>query len=211
MARFLGAAAEVAPGRGRRACSGRSPRRRPGRADAALDDVCDPMYARALRALIRDTISPDVIHAGVKYNVIPGDAIIEVDCRVLPGTTEPEMRAEVERRIGPDLLPACEIELTRVRRARRVAGRGPALGRPRVATIRDHDPDGIPLPFMVPFATDAKTRSRSGSRRTGSRRSGSIPASGISSASTASTSASSLDALRWGLPVLYDVVRRFCG
>ncbi len=44
------------------------------------------MYARALRALIRDTLSPDVIHAGVKYNVIPGDAVVEVDCRVLPGT-----------------------------------------------------------------------------------------------------------------------------
>ena len=48
------------------------------------------MYARALRALLRDTISPDVVHAGIKYNVIPGDAVIEVDCRVLPGTTEPD-------------------------------------------------------------------------------------------------------------------------
>ena len=61
------------------------------------------MYARALRALVRDTTSPDVVHAGIKYNVIPGDASIEVDCRVLPGTTEPEMRAELSRRIGPEL------------------------------------------------------------------------------------------------------------
>ena len=53
---------------------------------AALDGLCDRRAAIALRALLRDTISPDVIHAGVKYNVIPGDAEIEVDCRVLPGT-----------------------------------------------------------------------------------------------------------------------------
>ena len=38
--------------------------------------------AIALRALLRDTISPDVVHAGVKYNVIPGDA---VDRGGLPG------------------------------------------------------------------------------------------------------------------------------
>ena len=57
----------------------------PGRAEAALAVACDPMYARAVRALLRDTISPDVVHAGVKYNVIPGDAVVEVDCRVLPG------------------------------------------------------------------------------------------------------------------------------
>ena len=40
------------------------------------------MYTRALRALIRDTLSPD-IQAGIKYNVIPW--LIEVGRRVLPG------------------------------------------------------------------------------------------------------------------------------
>ena len=29
-------------------------------------------------------------------------------------------------------------------------------------TVRDHDPDGIPLPFMVPFATDAKHTAAAG-------------------------------------------------
>ena len=49
---------------------------------------CDPMSARASGALLRDTVSPNIIHAGVKYNVIPGEATVELDCRLLPGTTE---------------------------------------------------------------------------------------------------------------------------
>jgi len=72
-------------------------------ASAGLQAACDPMYARALNALLRDTISPDVINAGVKYNVIPGDAVVEVDCRILPGTTEPQMRQVLLDRLGPDL------------------------------------------------------------------------------------------------------------
>ena len=67
------------------------------------------MYARALRALLRDSISPDVIHAGVKYNVIPGEAMIEIDCRTLPGTTPDDMREEVLARLG-DLAPQCTLE-----------------------------------------------------------------------------------------------------
>ena len=61
------------------------------------------MSARVRSAVLRDTISPDIIHAGVKYNVIPGEATIEVDCRVLPGTSEGAMHALIVDRIGPEL------------------------------------------------------------------------------------------------------------
>ena len=113
------------------------------------------MYARALRALLRDTISPDVVHAGIKYNVIPGDAVVEVDCRVLPGTTEPAMRAELIERLGPDLAAACTLELIVFGAPAESPAEGPLFDL-LVSTIRDHDPDGIPLPVMAPFATDAK-------------------------------------------------------
>ena len=127
----------------------------PRLAEAALDALCEPMSARAIRALLRDTISPNIIHAGVKYNVIPGEATVEIDCRVLPGTSEEAMHDAVLARIGPELAAACEIDLVIF---------GPPVDAPAsgplydllAATVRDHDPGGIPLPFMVPFATDAK-------------------------------------------------------
>jgi acetylornithine deacetylase/succinyl-diaminopimelate desuccinylase-like protein len=179
-------------------------------ADRLLAGVCDPMYARALRALIRDTLSPDIVQAGIKYNVIPGDAVIEVDCRVLPGTTEPDIRAEVERRIGPELLAACAIELVVWGEPVEIPAEGP-LWDILVATLRDHDPEAVPLPVMVPFATDAKATSLLD-----------VPTFGFSPLRLAADERFlerfhgvdervSLDALRFGLPVLYDVVRRFCG
>ena len=211
MTRFLEAAAAALPGDAarvlRRIATGELDATA---ADAAIDGLCDPMYARALRALIRDTLSPDVVQAGVKYNVIPGDAVIEVDCRVLPGTTEPQMRAEVERRLGPDLLPACDIELIVWGAPVEAPAEGP-LWDTLVATLRDHDPDAIPLPVMAPFGTDAKAVSALG-----------VPTYGFSPLRLdpderflerfhGVDERVSLEALRFGLPVLYDVVRRFCG
>ncbi len=211
MHRFLEAAAEALPGTAARLL------RRIGAgeldaaaADAAIDELCDPMYARALRALIRDTLSPDVIHAGIKYNVIPGDAVIEVDCRVLPGTTEPAMRAELERRIGPELLAACEIELVNWGPPAESPAEGPVWDI-LVDALRDHDPDAVPLPVMAPFATDAKATALVGT-----------PTYGFSPLRLDSDERFlerfhgvdervGLDALRFGLPVLYDVVRRVCG
>ena len=182
----------------------------PGRTEAAIDRLCVPVYARAVRALVRDTISPNVIHAGVKYNVIPGEATLELDCRLLPGTDEAAMRADVVERLGPELAAACTIELTIVAPPV-VADVDSDLYRVLARTIVDHDPEGVPLPVMAPFATDAKHLDRIG-----------VPAYGFSPLrlDPAETFLEryhgvdervGLDALRWGLPVLYDAVVRFCG
>jgi len=179
-------------------------------ADRELEGTCEPMYARTLRALVRDTTSPDVIHAGVKYNVIPGEAILEVDCRVLPGTTEAEMRAELERRIGPDLLPICELQAITWGEPVESPAEGP-LWDILAGTLRDHDPEAVVVPAMPPFATDAKSTVPMG-----------VPTYGFSPLRLdpderylerfhGVDERVSVDALRFGLPVLYDVVRRFCG
>jgi acetylornithine deacetylase/succinyl-diaminopimelate desuccinylase-like protein len=182
----------------------------PGRAEAAMDRLCDPAYARAARALVRDTISPDVVQAGIKYNVIPGEAMVELDCRLLPGTEEPAMRAEVIERLGPDLAAACEIEVVAAAPPV-VASADSELYRVLASVIVDHDPDGVPLPVMAPFATDDKHLARLG-----------VPAYGFSPLRLEPGESYldryhgvdervGLDALRWGLPVLYDAVLRFCG
>ena len=211
MARFLEAAAAVLPDDAgavlRRIADGEL---EPEAADRAIDELCDPMYARALRAMIRDTLSPNVLEAGVKYNVVPGDAIIEVDCRILPGTTERDMLAEVERRIGRDLLPACRIERLAFGEPVESPAEGP-LWDTLVATLRDHDPDGIPLPVMAPFATDAKATSMVGTPTYGFSPFRLDPDERFLERFHGVDERISLDALRFGLPVLYDVVRRFCG
>ena len=208
MARFFDGAADALPpdaARLMRAVAGRDPRA----SERALEALCDPMYARAARALIRDTVSPDMLHAGTKYNVIPGEAEIVVDCRLLPETDEPAMRAEVERRIG-DLAGHCEIELLHG---------GPSAESPvdtplyelLESTLREHDPEGVPLPGMPPFATDAKHTARLGVPTYGFSPLRLDPEERFLERFHGVDERVSLDALRWGLPVLYDVVRRFCG
>ena len=208
MERFLLALAEILPNEAAgvvRAIAAGDPS-----AEAGLDHVCEPAYARVVRALIRDTLSPDVIHAGVKYNVIPGDAVVDVDCRVLPGTTQEDALADLERRIGPDLLPACEIESLVWGEPVESPAEGP-LWDILVGTVIDHDPEAVPLPIMAPFGTDAKSTIPLG-----------VPTYGFSPLRLEPgepylehyhgvDERVALDALRWGLPVLYDVVRRFCG
>ena len=182
----------------------------PAPAEAAIAAACEPMYARTLRALVRDTISPDVVHAGITYNVIPGEALIEIDCRVLPGMTEADARAVVEDRLGPELAAACEIELVIF---------GPPAESPAdhplfellAATVRDHDPDGVPVPFMVPFSTDAKHTARLGVPTYGFSPLRLEPGERFLDRFHGVDERVGVDALRWGLPVLYDVVRRFCG
>lgn len=176
--------------------------------EAALDAICDPMPARVIRALLRDTVSPNIVNAGVKYNVIPGEATIELDCRLLPGTTEEDMREIVIGRLG-DL--AAHVDVALVIHAPPVAAAATGEFYDLLArTIVDHDPDGVPLPFMVPFATDAKHTAALD-----------VPTYGFSPLLLdpderfmerfhGVDERVGIDAVRWGLPVLYDVVRRFC-
>jgi acetylornithine deacetylase/succinyl-diaminopimelate desuccinylase-like protein len=208
MTRFLEEAAAALPDQAGQildALSGNDP----GRAEAAIAAACDPMYARALRALLRDTLSPDVVHAGVKYNVIPGDAIVEVDCRVLPGTSEPEMRAQIVERLGPELAAVCEVDLLVFGAPVEAPAEGP-LFELLAATIREHDPEGIPLPVMAPFATDAKHTASVGTPTYGFSPLKLDPDERFLERFHGVDERVSIDALRWGLPVLYDVVRRFC-
>ena len=176
----------------------------------ASAQLCSPVYTRVADALVRDTISPNIVHAGVKYNVIPGEAVIELDCRPLPGTTEADMEAEVRDRLGPDLLAVSTIELV-IAAEPVVAPIDGGLYPILAQAIRDHDSDGVPVPIMAPFATDAKHLVPLG-----------VPSYGFSPLRQERDETYidryhsvdervSLAGLRWGLPVLYDAVRRFCG
>jgi acetylornithine deacetylase/succinyl-diaminopimelate desuccinylase-like protein len=120
------------------------------------------------------------------------------------------MRADLRRRMGEELWAVCEVEAHHAGAAVEAA-RDSELYRTLETTLRDHDPDGVPVPVMVPFATDAKHMVRL-----------EVPTYGFSPLRL-DPEERFLDrfhgvdervgvaALRFGLPVLYDVVRRFCG
>ena len=179
---------------------------------APLAEVCLPIYARVLDALLRDTISPNIVHGGVKFNVIPGEATLEIDVRRLPGSDEVAFEETIRRLLGPDLAAITEIELVIASDPLVAPYEAPDGLYPILAdVVRAHDPDGTPLPIMAPFGTDAKHLLALG-----------VPVFGFSPLRQPPEETYlerwhgvdervSISGLRWGLPVLYDAVRRFCG
>ncbi len=177
-----------------------------------LGAMCLPVYARALDAMLRDTLSPNILHGGVKYNIIPGTASLEVDVRRLPGTSDDEIEARIRERLGPALSAVTDIEIVVTSDAVVHAYEDPEGLYPILeAVIRDHDPDGIPLPAMAPFGTDAKHLVRLGVPTYGFSPLRQPPGETYIERWHGIDERVSIEGLRWGLPVLYDAVRRFCG
>jgi acetylornithine deacetylase/succinyl-diaminopimelate desuccinylase-like protein len=120
------------------------------------------------------------------------------------------MRDELRRRIGDDLLRHVEIELV-IARPPVESPADSALYGLLADTLRDHDPDAVPVPVMVPFATDAKSTVPLGTPTYGFSPLRLDPDERFLDRFHAVDERVGLDALRFGLPVLYDVVRRFAG
>jgi acetylornithine deacetylase/succinyl-diaminopimelate desuccinylase-like protein len=184
-------------------------RLRPGAIDAALRRLRDPVLARTASAMIHDTVSVGILRAGVKYNVIPGTAEIELDCRTLPGTDETAMRAELRRRVGEKLWSRMDVECELVGQPVEAPLDGPIY--PLLEQLlKDHDPEAVPLPFLAPYATDAKHLARIGVPTYGFSPLRMGPEDSFLALMHGDDERIGVEALRWGLPVLWDAVGRFC-
>ena len=67
---------------------------------AALQALPDKGTATMLHACSHTTFSPNVVHGGVKSNVIPDTVDLDVDIRTLPGVTGDEVDAALREAIG---------------------------------------------------------------------------------------------------------------
>ncbi|MGZ8743935.1 MAG: M20/M25/M40 family metallo-hydrolase [Nocardioides sp.] len=59
-----------------------------------------PALEHLLPALTGTTMAPTLLEGSIKRNVMPARASMELDCRLLPGTTEADVEAAVRRRLG---------------------------------------------------------------------------------------------------------------
>ena len=75
---------------------------------AALQGLPDQGSATMLHACSHTTFSPNVVHGGVKSNVIPDTVELDVDIRTLPGVTGDEVDAAIREAIG-DLADRVQI------------------------------------------------------------------------------------------------------
>ncbi|TMB55146.1 MAG: M20/M25/M40 family metallo-hydrolase, partial [Chloroflexi bacterium] len=173
-------------------------------AQALEAEVSDPVLRRSLDAMLRDTITPNVIHAGKKVNVIPGSGEAEIDVRTLPGTDQEALLAEMQQIVGSRATVEAVMALPPL-----VApADAPIVGLMREALLAA-DTEASVSPMMITMGTDAKALARLD-----------IPTYGFMplrldaetpflSLFHAHDERVPVSALRFGLPVLHEVVRRF--
>ncbi|MHB8876690.1 MAG: M20/M25/M40 family metallo-hydrolase [Myxococcaceae bacterium] len=130
---------------------------KPALADKMLARLPDKGVARALGAILRNTVTPTVLRAGTKTNVIPSFAEAELDGRTLPGQTVENLLAELRAIIGDEV----RLEVMHSADPVEVSPETPmfaALSR----AVRQMDPEGIAIPYVIPGFTDAGPFSKLG-------------------------------------------------
>ena len=118
----------------------------------------EPGMAKAIHGLSRMTLSPNMVRGGVKVNVIPENAHIDVDIRTLPEQDDEYVITHLRKALGP-LAEEATIEGP--------SGGGPAsFGSISPASsefvnamekaVRKEVPNGTLVPFIMPGASDCR-------------------------------------------------------
>jgi len=164
-----------------------------------------PAWARMLHGMLHNTATPTILQAGQKVNVIPSTAEALVDGRILPGQHPEQFLREVSEVVGPTIEVQAEYYAPPLE-----ADPDSPLYQTIEATINQFEPQAILLPMMVCGATDAKQLAPLGITTYGFcpiRDEGNVSPLQLAHAHNERIS---LDNLRFGLRVLYEVVQRFC-
>jgi acetylornithine deacetylase/succinyl-diaminopimelate desuccinylase-like protein len=106
--------------------------------------------------LLHNTVSPTMLQASDKANVIPGEVSLGLDGRLVPGAKPEDMLRELHALLGEDVQ--FEVFKAEPGPAAPDLGLFDTLG----DILRTLDPVGIPLPYVLSGVTDARFLSKLG-------------------------------------------------
>jgi acetylornithine deacetylase/succinyl-diaminopimelate desuccinylase-like protein len=128
----------------------------PDRVDDALEDfaVEDPLFARYAHAVTHLTVSPNMMAAGVKANVIASGAAANIDIRALPGVDRGFVDSYLFKAMGSardeiDIEPIQDFEST-------ISPVGNPLWEAIGDSVEELEGHRRLLPMMMNVATDAR-------------------------------------------------------
>ena len=174
-----------------------------GRTDSTLDAL-GPEASR-FESILHNTINPTIVQAGHKVNVLPSEATVDLDGRMLPGIEPEQFIAEVRKVVGHEP----ELEVLNV---------GPRLPQPGMDglfdllgdVLRELEPGAVPVPAMMTGATDQRHFGQLGIRGYGYLPLRLPPEFGQETVHAADERVP-VKALDFGVEALYQVLQRYRG
>jgi acetylornithine deacetylase/succinyl-diaminopimelate desuccinylase-like protein len=106
--------------------------------------------SRMIGATLQNTANPTMLEAGYKANVIPGSASAVIDGRFIPGY-EDELNETIRKIVGPDI----SIQTITRDKALEVPFEGDLVDQ-MCRSLLQHDPEAIPVPYVMSGGTDNK-------------------------------------------------------
>ncbi len=178
---------------------------------AQLPDALVPLLkrlpeevARMLRFGLRDVLTPTMVHAGIKENVIPNQATANVNTRTLPGVALETLLDRVQEVSGPGI----QIDVKRFH-----PGTESPTDSPLLRVIEEVMQEAVPgctvMPYLLPATTDSRFF-----RHYGIKAYGFFPVAlplELSQTIHGKDERIPVRSLQQGLERFFQVVTRFCG
>jgi acetylornithine deacetylase/succinyl-diaminopimelate desuccinylase-like protein len=109
---------------------------------------------RGFEPMLRNTVNATIVRAGDKVNVVPAEAVVELDGRLLPGFGPDDALAELRAVVGRD------VELEVLRHEPSPAEPDLGLFGLLAGVLRERDPAATAVPMLLPGITDGRTFAR---------------------------------------------------
>jgi len=154
----------------------------------------------SLRATTHNTAVPTIVHGGHRINVIPSEASVDIDGRVLPGQDPAEWVRQVQAAVGDEVT----VALLNAGSSGIAAAAASPFYDTIAATMAELDPGAGVVPFLVSGGTDAR-------KLRDIKIYGSMPSQGENPMAFAHNhnERTSVDDLLFATRCLYTIVRRF--
>jgi acetylornithine deacetylase/succinyl-diaminopimelate desuccinylase-like protein len=129
----------------------------PAAGDQILDMLAkrDEAMAEEIRAMLRMTIAPTIIHGGVKENIIPSECEAVFDCRILPGQSTTEALNEIKWLLREADLEKLEFEIIQANEPSD-SPTDTSLYRLMVDVLKEFDPKCSVTPILLTGGTDSR-------------------------------------------------------
>jgi acetylornithine deacetylase/succinyl-diaminopimelate desuccinylase-like protein len=183
----------------------------PNMGDQILDTLAqqDKAMAEQLRAMLRMTITPTIIHGGVKENIIPSECETVFDCRILPGQNTKEIMEYIKNLLKDVGLEKLDFEIIQANDPSESSTNTP-LYELIVNVLKDFEPNCSAVPFLLTGGTDSRFFRRMGSACYGFEpMRADLPYGEILKMAHGIDERISIENLVFGTSVLYSVVEKF--